>query len=257
MRERSAPGRFAFDIASEADARGIEASGHDDGGAFFFAAHGLKDEAGIECSFAALMHEASGGADVSVGETLDVFAQEVDETAIALQDRQQVQRAFFGRAALFNDAVDDALNDLLDDALDRLLDDALDDLFDYDDLLDFNDLLDLRFNRHFDDTLDDLFNLDDPFDGYFDRHLHDAIDGGRELLRLWQQQFAREHSVEDHPQREHHAGEKAGGLHLKDGVGRQGRLSHGRLMPQLRGVAMPAACHRVAVDTGDAALARA
>ena len=59
-------------------------------------AHGLDRGVRAQGLAAALVDDARGGADVRVGERRDVLLEEVDETALALEEREELQRRGVG-----------------------------------------------------------------------------------------------------------------------------------------------------------------
>ena len=87
--EGAAEGGLAGDVAGEADAAGVEADGHGDGVAFGAGEGGLEDEVLLEDFAAAGVDDARGGADVGVGIGGDVFLEEVDEAAFALEEGEE------------------------------------------------------------------------------------------------------------------------------------------------------------------------
>ena len=88
VRERAAKGRLADDVAGDADARGVESDGQLDRGALRLGAHGRELDELRQCAPTPVVHDASGRADVRIGERRDVLLQEIDEPALALEDRE-------------------------------------------------------------------------------------------------------------------------------------------------------------------------
>ena len=75
---------------------GVERLGQRDARALLLRAHGLELHVLAERLAATLVHDASGGADVRVGEARDVLLEEVDEPAFALEEREELQRGVRG-----------------------------------------------------------------------------------------------------------------------------------------------------------------
>ena len=85
-------GRLADHVAGQAHRRGVEAGGQRDAAAFGLAAHRHDAEMLAQHLGAAFVHHARRGADLRVGVAAEVLADEVDQTRVALQQRQQLQR---------------------------------------------------------------------------------------------------------------------------------------------------------------------
>ncbi len=85
--------RLADDITGQAHRARVEIFLQRETAAFRFAAHRLDGEMLAQHHAAAVVHEARGRADIAVGVIGDVFLDEIDETRVALQKAQQLQRA--------------------------------------------------------------------------------------------------------------------------------------------------------------------
>lgn len=76
------------DVSGEADATGVETGGNADGSALGFREEGGDGEVLGQDFFTASVDDTGGRADFGVGERSDIFLQEIDEAAFALEERE-------------------------------------------------------------------------------------------------------------------------------------------------------------------------
>src|SRR5918996_2048919 len=82
---------LARDVAGEANALRVEAIRNGDRTSFWIADHRLEREVLAHHLAAPLMHHSRGRADLGIGKRGDVFLEEVDEPALALEHGEQEQ----------------------------------------------------------------------------------------------------------------------------------------------------------------------
>jgi hypothetical protein len=91
--------RLPHDIPGEAHGGGVEAIADGDARALGLAVHRLELEVGLDHLAAPLMNGARGGADLRVGEAGQVLRDEVDEPAVALEQREDVEGLAVGEGS--------------------------------------------------------------------------------------------------------------------------------------------------------------
>jgi hypothetical protein len=88
MAQRALVRRVAFRFPDQPDLRRVEPFRHRDLGLFFTRHHRLERQDLIEHLLAAAMDRAHRGADIGVIRAIDLLADEVDEPAFALEQRE-------------------------------------------------------------------------------------------------------------------------------------------------------------------------